>query len=115
MLDTTKQSWGYFFSCCFSTPITRSTCMQTRDNSRFQSISTFSKCISVIFIVNILVLIVLFFYKFNEDVCVEFPVYMYSYEKFVRLSSGFADFSECLTVNLVKLNIIINIIIIHTI
>ena len=43
-----------------------------------------------------------FYNKFNEDVCVEFPVYMYSCVKFVRLSSSCTDFSECLTVNLVK-------------
>ena len=40
-----------------------------------------------------------FYNKFNEGVCVEYPVYMY---KLVRLFSSCTDFSECLTVNLVK-------------
>ena len=39
--------------------------------------------------------------KFNECVCIDFPVYMYSYVKFIRFSDR-VDFSEILVITLIK-------------
>ncbi len=39
--------------------------------------------------------------KFNECVCIDFPVYMYSYVKFSRFSDR-VDFSETVVVTLIK-------------
>ena len=40
----------------------------------------------------------------GEGVCVVFPVYMYSYVKFVKLSGKRYDFCETVCVNLLKEN-----------
>ena len=38
----------------------------------------------------------------NEGVCVVFPIYMYSYVKFIKLSDCCSDFCETVSVSLVK-------------
>ena len=56
----------------------------------------------LILIVIFLVIMILFFCnKFNECVCIDFPVYMYSYVKFTRFSDR-VDFCETVVVTLIK-------------
>ena len=46
-----------------------------------------------------------YYNKFNEGCCVDFPIFLYSYVKFVRLSCNSSvcnDFCETLSVTLVK-------------